>query len=106
MTTRYLAPTLPPRALRESLWTSLGRFHWRGNATGTAAARSGRRGSKRADEYEVQEAQKGCGSREGAPAPHARIETLGGRRLLRATEVAAKPERGAPFGAQRADGKP
>jgi hypothetical protein len=66
MTTRYLAPTLPPRALWESLWTSLGQTP--GAATRPDLSPQGRdaAGSKLADGDEVREAQKGCGTRKGA----------------------------------------
>ena len=50
---------------------------------------------KFAEEDKVREAQKGCGSREGASALHARIDTLGSRRQLWVTEAAAKLARGA-----------
>jgi hypothetical protein len=50
---------------------------------------------KFAEEDKVREAQKGCGSREGASALHARIDTLGSRWLHWVTDAATKLVRGA-----------
>lgn len=69
MTTRYtLTPTLPPRALWESLWMSLGQVIRRGNASGPATVRSGRRGLEA-------RGWRRCESAEGLRLPQGSVST-------------------------------